>query len=509
MLLRSVSFIVRPCYFKAIRDFNTYRAFSHRIRRQNADEVVDDEGLDSPRFVQPFFNHSLTSRTDIDHNHDSSIMLFTAFIMGTIAASSLLAGAVLGLVWKPSQRTTAAVMAFGAGILISALAFELVEDAYVKAGYWPVAIGCLAGGGLFALLNRLLNSKGAFARKQATAKKFVMDRKQREAGEILERLSKVDLLRNLPPQDIDALIPDIETLTFPGGTIVFREGQEPDGLYLIEKGKVQVLRGREVGEDERASVCDDAIAELDQGDAFGEMALLVAEKRTATVRCHGDCVLLRVKREAFDRLAKTSPGLAMAVSKLLAKRLDSISARHVESEKERKRWKEVAEKSVPDEVIEPTVVEMRKAVAASGGAPLAIWLGILMDGIPESAVIGASIGPGKMVGMALMAGIFLSNFPESLSSAVGMKQAGHGRLRIMIMWGSLVLLSGLWAVIGHLICTHTSSEAVIAVFQGIGAGAMLTMVAETMLPEAFEQGGSIVGISTLLGFLSAYFLSGL
>lgn len=435
------------------------------------------------------------------------VMILTAFFMGTAAASSLLVGAVIGLFWKPSRKTTAAVMAFGAGILISALAFELVHEAYLKAGFVPMAAGALVGGGLFAFINRMLNNKGAFGRKQSTTRKFVMDKKKREAGEILDKLSRVELLRNLPPEEVDALIPDIETLQMRAGTVVFREGQEPDGLYLIEKGEVDVVKGREIEESDGFRECEDAIAVLGEGDAFGEMALLVADKRTATVRCRSDSVLLRVRREVFDRLAGTSPSLAMAVSKLLARRLDNTSARHVESEKERRRWKEVAEKRVGQEVLNPTPADLRTAVAVSGGAPMAIWLGILMDGVPESAVIGASIGPGRMVGIALMAGIFLSNFPEALSSAVGMRSAGHSRLRIALMWGSLVLLSGLWATVGNLICSSSSSDLTIAVVQGLGAGAMLTMVAETMLPEAFEQGGSVVGISTLLGFLTACFFN--
>jgi len=205
--------------------------------------------------------------------------------MGTAAASSLLVGAVIGLFWKPSRKTTAAVMAFGAGILISALAFELVHEAYLKAGFVPMAAGALVGGGLFAFLNRILNNKGAFGRKQSTTRKFVIDKKKREAGEILEKLSRVELLRNLPPEEVDALIPDIETLKMRAGTVVFREGQEPDGLYLIEKGEVDVVKGREIEESDGSRECEDAIAVLGEGDAFGEMALLVADKRTATVRC--------------------------------------------------------------------------------------------------------------------------------------------------------------------------------------------------------------------------------
>ena len=432
-----------------------------------------------------------------------------AFLMGTIAASSLLIGAVIGLFWKPSRRTTAAIMAFGAGILIAALAFELVEEAYHAAGFFPMAVGALIGGGTFSILNHVLNKKGAFGRKQSTTKKFLRDKKKAEASEMLERLSNVELLRHLPPEEMDALIPRLESLRMEAGADVFKEGQEPDGLYLIEKGNVEVVKGWQPREEGQRRETAHAIAMLEAGDAFGEMALLVNEKRTASVKCVEDCQFFRLKRKSFDDLVKISPNLSMALSKLLARRLDKTSARHVESEREKRKWKNLALASVDRKNMDAVQGDMKTAaVVVSSAAPFAIWLGILMDGIPECAVIGAAIGPGKMVGIALLAGIFLSNIPEALSSAVGMRAGGHSRLRIMLMWGSLVIISGLSAAAGNFI-SHSSTEVIIAVVQGLGAGAMLTMVAETMLPEAFEQGGSVVGISTLAGFLLAYFLNGL
>ncbi len=168
----------------------------------------------------------------------------------------------------------AAIMAFGAGILISALSFELVEDACQKAGFFPMAAGSILGGALFVVLNRILNGMGAFGRKQSTTKKFAIEKKKREAGEIVDRLSRIELLRHLPLEDIDLLLPGIETLEMKAGTVVFREGQEPDGLYLIEKGEVEVLRGMVPADTASGDEGDDAIAVLGAGDTFGEMSML-------------------------------------------------------------------------------------------------------------------------------------------------------------------------------------------------------------------------------------------
>jgi len=428
-----------------------------------------------------------------------------AFLVGFVAASSLILGAGAGLIWKPGPRVVASIMAFGAGILIAALAFELVEEATQRAGFFPMAAGFILGGIIFIGMNKFLNSRGAFGRKKATLKKYIGDRKRQKADELLDRLSKIEILRNLPPEEISTIISEVELIEVKSGTVIFREGEEADGLYLIDKGEVEIVGTMHAEDDKPQEDSGDAIAVLGEGDAFGEMALVMNERRTATVKCKNDAVLFRLKKEAFNKAIMASPLLSMEVGKLLARRLNSSNLRRVEAERERRRWKEIALRNVDSTAVTPIGVDVKSAVARS--APLAIWLGILLDGIPESAVLGASIETGKMVSLSLFAGIFLSNIPEALSSAIGMLKGGHNKKRIILMWGSLVIFSGICAMLGNLICSSSANEVIVAIVQGIGAGAILTMVAETMLPEAFEQGGSVVGISTLLGFLSAYMLN--
>jgi zinc transporter ZupT len=154
-------------------------------------------------------------------------------------------------------------------------------------------------------------------------------------------------------------------------------------------------------------------------------------------------------------------------------------------------------------VAAPTNTEIREAAAAHGGAPLAIWLGILLDGIPESLVIGSSLLHASM-SASLLAGLFLSNFPEALSSSVGMLHQRYPRGRIVLMWVSLMLMTGVGAYVGNILFRGLS-DSIFALMEGVAAGAMLTMIAETMLPEAERHGGAITGASTLLGFLAALF----
>jgi zinc transporter ZupT len=149
------------------------------------------------------------------------------------------------------------------------------------------------------------------------------------------------------------------------------------------------------------------------------------------------------------------------------------------------------------------VADIRREIIENKGAPLAIWLGITLDGVPESLVIGASIIDGA-IAISLIAGLFLSNFPEALSSSIGMRKQGFSKSRVVIMWGSLMLLTGIGSAFGSIFFIGASPGSY-AFIQGVAAGAMLTMIAETMLPEAYFKGGSVVGLSTLMGFLVAIF----
>ena len=132
-------------------------------------------------------------------------------------------------------------------------------------------------------------------------------------------------------------------------------------------------------------------------------------------------------------------------------------------------------------------------------------VGALMDGIPESVAIGVSLIGGGAVSAAMVAAVFLSNVPEGLSAA-GMKKAGHSAAYILGMWGSVVMVSAVAALFGYLFLAGASGE-VVAVIQSFAAGGILTMLASTMLPEAYEEGGAVVGVVTTIGFLAAFMLS--
>lgn len=140
------------------------------------------------------------------------------------------------------------------------------------------------------------------------------------------------------------------------------------------------------------------------------------------------------------------------------------------------------------------------------GSGTAIAVGALLDGIPESIVLGLSLVFGKGVSIATLCAIFISNFPEGLSSSAGMKRAGRSRGFIFGLWTGIMIISGLSSLVGYTVFKSLSSS-IIGATTALAAGAILTMLVDTMIPEAFEGAEKLSGLATLLGFLLSFWLS--
>ena len=144
--------------------------------------------------------------------------------------------------------------------------------------------------------------------------------------------------------------------------------------------------------------------------------------------------------------------------------------------------------------------------AGSGSGP-AIVLGTVLDGIPESLVLGIGLLVGGSVSVAFLAAVFISNLPEAIAATVSLRAAGRSSRSIYLLWAGIAGVSALAAGVGYVVASAMSATGVLV--QAFAAGALLTMIIDTMAPEAVEHGGKAAGLATILGFAVAATLSGL
>ena len=136
----------------------------------------------------------------------------------------------------------------------------------------------------------------------------------------------------------------------------------------------------------------------------------------------------------------------------------------------------------------------------------AIAVGAVLDGIPESVAIGLTIITGGLVSVATVVAVFISNIPEGISSSVGMKKMGWSKKSIFSLWFIIAVISGLSSLAGYSIFSKFPPD-VNAATMALAAGALLTMIADTMLPEAFAKTHEYTGLIVAFGFIVSFMLS--
>jgi CRP-like cAMP-binding protein len=434
----------------------------------------------------------------------------TALMWGLISAVSLPIGSVIGLWTKPAQKVTSSLMAFGGGALLFALTIELFAHSLHISNYeqdkmiiLSTVLGAVFGGLIFEGLNRILNSQGAFLRKTSLFRRHIQIKKDRNAKRMIRSLSSIKFLHLLPPEDISQLMQVVKTRHYRKGDIILTQGNDGRELFFITRGNVEVVRDSGKG--------PEVVAKMSDGDTFGEIALMTDCKRTADVIASGDVEVYVLDREDYENLLRHSLALQDASVEIITERLQDISEKDENFKKEALKWQIKAQKNINRLSLPVTNRDMEAEVEKHGGAALAIWLGIALDGIPESLVIGMLVAgaaaTGGTMSMAFIAGVFLANLPEAMSSSVNMQSQGSGFKKIFWMWMSLCIMTGFGAMLGAVLFPAHPEGTLryfVAGIEGLAAGAMLTMIANTMLPEAYEHGGStIAGLSTLAGFIAA------
>jgi CRP-like cAMP-binding protein len=427
-----------------------------------------------------------------------------ASLLGLGTTSSSLVGAALGLYVRFSRRLLACVLAFAAGALISALAIELGyqgaealrHHGFTSSSAWLfISIGFAIGASVYYAASLFLEGKGAAVRYATQFREFALARKQIAAKVRIELLAKCDLLRHLPPEEIERLLQCVRTRHLHAGEILFRAGDPGDALYVVETGKVEVLAPSH-------EVCSTggSIARLGEGYAFGEMALLTGYPRTATIRATEETDLLEIGKTDFERLIVSDHKLAEAVERISHERaISNLSA----GGSDPGIWAKVASRSV-DHVSRNETNRMLRETGK--GAGMAIVFGNILDTIPGCLVIGAKFSGFETLSFTLMLGMFLGGIPEAATSAAMLTKAGYRASAIFGLWSTVVLAGVVAAAAGKAFIG--SSDALMAIFlQAVAGGAVLALVAHAMIPEAINEGGSLVVLPTVAGFLFALYLA--
>jgi ZIP family zinc transporter len=140
--------------------------------------------------------------------------------------------------------------------------------------------------------------------------------------------------------------------------------------------------------------------------------------------------------------------------------------------------------------------------AQAGGSGLGILLGSLLDGVPESLVLGLSLAHSSSVSAAFVFAVAISNVPQGLGGTAGMLAAGWPRARITRLWVAVCVLSVVAAALGFLLA-QALPNATGATVDAFAAGALLVMLTDSMIPQSFQEGGEETGLALVLGFGTA------
>mmetsp|Transcript_98464 Transcript_98464/g.307187 ORF Transcript_98464/g.307187 Transcript_98464/m.307187 type:complete len:533 (+) Transcript_98464:1-1599(+) len=387
----------------------------------------------------------------------------------------------------------------------------------------------------------------------------------------VDRLRETDVFCRCTPSTVARLVSFMSQAEFEAGDVLFYDVDSLCPVYFVVLGRVEVVRGGlAAGADPGARhvVCANGL--------LGTEHLVLGTAAHATATALERTTVLIVKRSDIDKLCEkderfrqailaSTPGGVSSAIELNPPEGTAAPAKFGCTALEELGWQRQVTPSMPEErtgtpcVATPTPSEPpdederhgedtggllaqqdtllaveadlpdllanhdaaaagKDAHAGHGGgrgaqAAIMIWLGILIDGVPESVVMGILVNSASQgTLLAFVVGVFLANFPEAMSSAGTMRLHGMRKRVIMLMWSSITVMTGFGAMVGATIFPPGSKEdpsiqKVIAAIEGLCGGAMLCMIANTVLPEAFEQGGNVTGLSTLLGFIVAVTVS--
>ena len=320
-----------------------------------------------------------------------------------------------------------------------------------------------------------------------------VENKADEFVKLARQVKRLPIFQYLPNEDIEAVANRLRYRRYKAGETLFYQNEPSQELYIIHVGEIALSDPKNPTR---------KIKRLHPQDAVGEFSFLTSALHSVTAVANGDLGVWVLGKTDFMQLLKLSPKLNRAVEEFLQQETVTgyLERKQGFSPEQSTTWLKKALDYLHGGDPPPSAQAMVQALKEHENAPLAIWVGLLIDGIPESLTIGASEIAGGGVSPTLLAGLFISNYPEALSSSDGMRQQGFPFNRILIMWTSIMVIQGIVAGVGSLILSG-ASESLVSLIESIGAGAILTVMAETMLPEAYMRRGYFLGLSLLLGLV--------
>ncbi|QDU03668.1 ZIP Zinc transporter [Gimesia chilikensis] len=445
----------------------------------------------------------------------SIVHLLWALILGAISSVSLPLGSFIGLKIKIRQGYIAIFAAFGAGALIAALSVELVaptcfalsEESHgetqglARDNFYALIVGGILGGLLFITLDSLVNDKGGYLRKRATTLAHYAARRRENVQKKLKGVFEIHPFNVLSEEHRELLASTLSPVSLKHGEQL--SPSQEDALIVLE-GELEIE-------------LENGVVELaGAGSYVGVLLLFIPELAShSLVKARGDTLCLALQRQDVDHLRGISPEFDQACRDLAGEHMERLEQHLILQMQKSVEWTRSAAGAIRTGAEVPGMT-IHRTHATHHGTPVAVWLGILLDGIPESLVIGSglfvtlinhtdvgSLTFFHVIPYTLIAGLFLSNFPEALSSSANMLDVGLNRNRIFWMWFALMVMTAVGAALGFLLA-GLISETWLVFAEGVAAGAMLTMITAAMIPEAAAHGyPNRVGLSTLAGFLTA------
>ncbi len=447
-------------------------------------------------------------------------LIIWAAILGAIAAGSMILGAIVGITTPMSNSTVGAMCGFGAGALISALAIELVSptiealahadlaDRSTETHHFITLLLAMVGGGvIFILLDQMLSSHGGYLRKGAYVIAQHAKNKSKRQSELMQSIGNSSFFSSLSPELMNELLKLLHPKFIVQGEALFNTGDASHELYIVRSGSLTLTH------------TDGSSRTAERGDLIGEVSFLAHQPHsTSAVSEHGPAELLVLHKAQYENFANLHPEFAATVRELATERILENQRHLDQAAVAKQKWANLAIDALRTGGGEvPSATELNTMKEEHSSAGMAIWLGNLLDVIPESFVIGtvmlslvsAKVAAGvpltffDVMPLTLVGALFLSNFPEALSASVNMKQQGFSTTKIILLWTTLTVICAVGAAFGAYVGESIPHAAMIVV-EGIAAGAMLTMIGSAMLPEAAHLSSpNMAGFSTLVGFVAA------